>query len=296
MPGITYRPINRRNFLTTSVITGFAAVVSPLDLVARKSPDFHHLALISDTHIPADENESYRGFFPSKNLQKIVGEVVSAKPEASIINGDLARLTGEKSDYKKLSNILKPISNEHPVLMTLGNHDDRDNFHEEFKPKDSIQQELENKHTLIYELPLIRIILLDSLMYVNKVPGFLGQKQREWLGNHLKESSDKPTFIFVHHTLTESDGSLLDYHRFFKIVLPHKKVKAVFHGHDHVYAFEKMDDLHVIGLPAVGYNFSDDQPVGWLDAKFSKKVGEFTLKAIHGNLGENGKTVQIDWR
>ena len=63
-----------------------------------------------------------------------------------------------------------------------------------------------------------------------------------------------------------------------------------------MYAFEKMEDLHVIGLPAVGYNFSDDQPVGWLDAKFSKKVGEFTLRVIHGNLGENGKTVQIAWR
>jgi len=29
---------------------------------------------------------------------------------------------------------------------------------------------------------------------------------------------------------------------------------------------------------------------------FQKKVGEFTLRAIDGNLGENGKTVQIAWR
>ena len=91
-------PVNRRNFLTTTAkFAGFAALVSPLDLVARKGPDFHHLALISDTHIPADENESYRNFFPTKNFQKIVGEVLSTKPEASIINGDLARLTGEKN-------------------------------------------------------------------------------------------------------------------------------------------------------------------------------------------------------
>ncbi len=45
-----------------------------LDLIARNEPDFHHLALISDTHIPADENESYRDFFPTKNFQKKVGE------------------------------------------------------------------------------------------------------------------------------------------------------------------------------------------------------------------------------
>ena len=143
----------------------------------------------------------------------------------------------KKTDYKKLSDILKPISNEHPVLMTLGNHDDRNNFHEAFEPDEDSQPELKNKHTLVYELPLIRIILLDSLMYVNKVPGFLGQEQRKWLSNHLNNSSNKPTFIFVHHTLTESDGSLLDYHRFFKIVLPYKKVKAVFHGHDQCVCF-----------------------------------------------------------
>ncbi|MBX2842081.1 MAG: metallophosphoesterase [Flammeovirgaceae bacterium] len=295
MPGIIYKSLNRRKFLTsTAKFAGVAATVSPFNLMGQNKQDYHHLALLSDTHIPADESESYRDFFPVKNFEKVVGEVLNEKPELSLINGDLARLTGEKADYKKFSALVQPITDAHPVLMTLGNHDHRENFHEAFKPEN--QEDLKDKHVLIYELPLIRIIILDSLMYVNKTPGFLGEKQREWLENHLKESSAKPTFIFVHHTLNEYDSALLDFDRFFKIVLPHNKVKAVFHGHAHLYHYDKVEDLHVIGQPGIGYNFSDDQPVGWLDAKISEKYGEFTLKAIAGNLEDNGKAVKLDWR
>ena len=295
MPGISYKNLKRRDFLTTSAKYAGVAMLSSFDLLAQKRADFNHLALISDTHIPADDNESYRDFFPTKNFRKVVEQVAAAKPEASIINGDLARLTGEKADYKKLSDTMGPLVNEHPVLMTLGNHDHRENFFEAFNPTGDVQ-DVSDKHTMIYEFSLVKLILLDSLMYVNKVPGFLGQKQREWLGDHLTEATEKPTFIFVHHTLDEKDGSLLDFDRLFKIILPHKKVKAIFYGHAHRYSYEKLEDLHVVGLPAVGYNFNDEQPVGWLDARFFVDRGELTLKAIAGNLGDNGKTVKLDWR
>ncbi|WP_020526379.1 metallophosphoesterase family protein [Flexithrix dorotheae] len=295
MPGVVYNSSSRRKFLISSAkFAGIAALASPINLLGQQKADYHHLALLSDTHIPADETESYRDFFPVKNFGKVVGEVLAQKPELSIINGDLARLTGEKADYEKFSKLLKPVSDVHPVLMTLGNHDHRENFHEAFAQEH--QGDLKDKHALAFELDLISVIILDSLMFVNKTPGFLGEKQREWLEDHLKTSADKPTFIFVHHTLNESDGALLDYDRLFKIILPYKKVKAIFHGHAHQYQYDKMEDIHVIGQPGIGYNFSDDQPVGWLDAKISKTSGEFTLRAIAGNLEENGKTVKLDWR
>jgi len=295
MPGLSFKDLNRRDFLTTTVKYAGVAMLSSFDLIAQKRADFNRLALISDTHIPADDNESYREFFPTRNFRKVVKQVAAAKPEASIINGDLARLTGEKTDYVKLFDTMSPLVNQHPVLMTLGNHDHRENFFEAFKPSGGVQ-ELTDKHTMVYQLSLVKLILLDSLMYVNKTPGFLGQKQREWLRDHLSENSGKPTFIFVHHTLDEKDSSLLDFDRLFKIILPHKNVKAIFYGHAHRYSYQKLEDLHVIGLPAVGYNFNDDQPVGWLDARFFEDRGEFTLNAIDGNLEENGKTVDLVWR
>jgi 3',5'-cyclic-AMP phosphodiesterase len=76
----------------------------------------------------------------------------------------------------------------------------------------------------------------------------------------------------------------------------HRKVKATLCGHAHRYAYEMWDGVHLINLPAVGYNFNDDQPVGWVDAKLSAVGGSFTLHAIGGNLQKDGKTVEVAWR
>ena len=77
----------------------------------------------------------------------------------------------------------------------------------------------------------------------------------------------------MHHTLGEGDGDLLDTDRFFQILKPHRQVKAIFYGHSHVYEYGFREGKHLINLPAVGYNFSDAQPVGWLDARFHRRGG-----------------------
>jgi hypothetical protein len=102
--------------------------------------------------------------------------------------------------------------------------------------------------------------------------------------------------IFVHHTLDDQDGSLLDSDRLFSIVKPHRKVKAILYGHSHVYRFDTVDGIHLINLPAIGYNFGDTEPVGWVAAHLTAQGGEFKLSAIGGNLERNGKTTSLRWR
>src|SRR2546422_5539601 len=48
--------------------------------------------------------------------------------------------------------------------------------------------------------------------------------------------SGRPTLLFVHHTLGDGDGELLDVQRLFELVRPQRKVKAIFYGHSHKYA------------------------------------------------------------
>ena len=44
------------------------------------------------------------------------------------------------------------------------------------------------------------------------------------------------------------------------------------------------------------YNFADNQPVGWVDARFDPTGADLTLRAFGGNLAGNGKLTRVDWR
>ena len=140
------------------------------------------------------------------------------------------------------------------------------------------------------------MILLDSLLYVNKVVGLLGKLQRSWLEMFLDSTAPMPTLLFVHHTLGDDDSDLQDVERMFDIIRPHSSVKAVLYGHSHRYQYGQRDGIQLINLPAVGYNFTDDQPVGWLEASLSAEGGAFTLHAIGGNRENDGQTVNLTWR
>ena len=105
----------------------------------------------------------------------------------------------------------------------------------------------------------------------------------------------RPTVLFVHHTLGDADGELLDVDRLFGIVAPHANVKAIFYGHSHRYQIDRQDRLHLVNLPACGYNFGDDQPVGWVDARFHAAGCELTLRAIGGNTQDDGQTTTLAW-
>lgn len=254
-----------------------------------------HVALLSDTHIPADKSNEYRGFRPWENLNRIMPDVVGAKPQAALINGDAARLTGEVEDYRELKQILGPLASECPIFIGMGNHDHRENFHQVMQPNTENSAEVANKHVAVIEHPAVRIVQLDSLLYVDKVAGLLGKAQRTWLENFLNEADDRPIVFFVHHTLGDRDGDLLDADRMFQILRPHSQVKAVFYGHSHVYEYGFREGKHLINLPAVGYNFNDAQPVGWVDAMFKRTGVDLTLNAIGGNLKNHGKTTSLKW-
>ncbi len=64
------------------------------------------LALLSDTHIPADVAERYRGFSPVENLAKVVPQVAAAPVDGALLGGDLARLKGLPEDYARLREML----------------------------------------------------------------------------------------------------------------------------------------------------------------------------------------------
>ncbi|MCA9215182.1 MAG: metallophosphoesterase [Planctomycetales bacterium] len=301
MPGFFHEAIDRKQFLSRATSLGAAMLFNSTARADSDTPaanqERFRVALLSDTHIPVTAGDGHRGFLPQENLAKVVPQVVESQPKLAIVNGDAARLDGQVGDYEKLRELLTPLAQVAPIHIGLGNHDDRGNFFNVF-PADAeskTSQPVTGKHVSLVDTPVVRIVVLDSLLYVNKVAGLLGKNQRDWLAEFLPTATDKPIACFVHHTLDDGDGSLLDVDRLFSIVRPHKQVKAIFYGHSHRYEVSERDGVKLINLPAVGYNFTDDQPVGWVDAEFHQSGVAMTLKTVGGNQNNNGKTTDVIW-
>jgi 3',5'-cyclic AMP phosphodiesterase CpdA len=155
--------------------------------------------------------------------------------------------------------------------------------------------QIPDRHVMVIEHAVVRIVILDSLLNVNKVEGLLGQRQRAWLAGYLPRAADRPVVLMVHHTLGDGDGDLLDADRLFALIRPHRQVKAVFYGHSHVWSLAQRQGVRLVNLPAVGYNFRDQDPVGWVTAKFQRDGVLLTLHAFAGQRSEDGRTTRIRW-
>ncbi len=297
MPILLHNPSSRRSFLKTTALGGVALVVAGCRGLApaAATKGEWHLALLSDTHVPGDRVNGYRGFNPWQNLQNVVPRVLESAPEAAILCGDAARLEGKEADYREVAALLEPLAAAVPVCLGLGNHDDRGNFLKVFTQRPGTHPAVDGKCITAIEHPVARLIVLDSLLYTNKVAGLLGKTQRGWLARYLPTLGDRPTVLFVHHTLGNGDGDLLDAGQLFALTKTCRHVKAIFYGHSHVWELGERDRLKLVNLPAVGYNFRDQDPVGWVDARFRTDGVALTLHAIAGNRAEDGKTWFVAW-
>jgi Icc protein len=288
--------MTRRGFLRAGLAAGGAFVLGPRRLGAQEGREQVRWAFLSDTHIAADPENNYRGFYPYRNLQKVVEWIRSDLPEGLVVTGDLARLTGQAGDYENFKRLMTPVIGERPVCLALGNHDDRDNFLRAFEKPAGDRQPVRGKHVVTFNAGPVRFILLDSLFYVEKTPGLLGKAQRDWLAGYLRTCDDRPTLLFFHHTLGDEDGELLDVLRLFEIVRPVRKVKAIVYGHSHEYDYGLLDGIHLINLPATAYTFGSVEPVGWVEAQLTGTGGRFTLHVVGGNDDFDGFTKSLAWR
>jgi len=296
MPHVVDNRMNRRQLLKAGL--AFAGVSVLGSCRSRPEPVTQDApwAFLSDLHIPADAENNYRGFYPYRNLEKVLPQVASSRPKGLVITGDLARLTGQVGDYENLKELLTPVAEERPIYLAMGNHDDRANFRRVFDKPASDGQPMKDKHVMAVDAGCVRFLILDSLMQTDNTAGLLGKAQRTWLEGYLRSADDTPTILFVHHSFGDGDGDLLDAPRLFDLVKPVKKVKAIIYGHSHEYGFSKLEGIHLINLPATAYAFGNAQPVGWVQARLTAKAGDFTLHAIAANTQIDGQTTTLRWQ
>jgi 3',5'-cyclic AMP phosphodiesterase CpdA len=288
--------LDRRQFLKSAMaFAGGVATFGPAQVFGADRNELSHWAFLSDTHISANPDNRYRGFYPYQNLQEVTGQLNAELPDGIVITGDLARLKGHRGDYHNLRKLLTPLAEQRPIHLSTGNHDDRGNFLNAFQKCAGHDWIVDGKRILTVKTGSAMLIILDSLLFVDLPWGRLGRGQRRWLETYLHATDDIPTIIFVHHPI-KGRGALLDGERLLDIIRPMAKVKAVVHGHSHEFALRQTDGIHVISLPASGYNTRNSEPVGWVDAHLTDKYGVFRLHAVDGNTRLNGHTQQLRWR
>jgi len=285
--------VNRRQFLQGGLAWAAGiATLGPARVLGDDRDECTRWAFLSDTHVAGDPDNRYRGFYPYRNLQEVAGQIAYNLPDGVIVTGDLARMRGQVEAYENLKSLLAPVSQERPIYLGLGNHDDRTDFSMAFADSTGSGMVVGNKQVSAVVAGPMRLIVLDSLL-VDRAAGLLGQSQRAWLKTFLDACDDRPTILFFHH---RPRIDLLDTRRLFDIIQPSTKVKAVVYGHSHKFRFSEYKGVHLINLPATGYNMSGSQPVGWVEAKLTEKGGEFTLHALGGNRKLDGCSERLSWR
>jgi Icc protein len=291
------RQVNRRQFLSLGLaLAGGVVAMEPRSGRAetvKDRKDMVRWAWLSDTHIAADPGNRFRGFYPHRNFRAALSHITSNLPDGMVITGDIARSRGDSDAYDHVRSMLAPIAEKRPIYLGVGNHDNRRNFLEAFESADENGEAVKDKHVVTAMAGPVRMIVLDSLLFTNVFGGMIGREQRTWLETYLHVCDDTPTIIFLHHT---PRADLLDNRRLFEILAPCTKVKAVVYGHSHKYEILESDGLKLINLPAVGYNFTNAQPVGWVEARLTRAGGEFVLHAVGGNPRKDGRTTMVRWR
>ena len=296
---LTLQPINRRDFCRNVFGGTLAAVLwGNLSHTFANEAGRDHWVFLSDTHLPSDSAKGEHSYNPVKNFSEVREAVLKLahKPQGIVITGDVAYLQGKPEDYRQVAAQFTPYTqNGIPVHIAFGNHDNIDNFYAVFTDLKKEASPVVNKYVTVLETPNVNLFLLDSL-YVTGASGFMGWEQLSWLRKELNVRKDKPALLFAHHNLDNSAGALMDREEFWSVVKSAPQVKAYIYGHTHVYRQAVRDNVHLINLPALGWEFqSGQQPLGWSDVEISDKGIQLTLHTVSPDHPNNGDVRTFEW-
>ncbi len=300
--------VSRRRFIGGAAIFSLSPTISSLRGADSESQTW---ALLSDTHIAADPKLEARSINMADQLRRVVAEVSKEKESLAgvIVDGDCAFNDGQTGDYAQFTELLTPLSEAGlPIHFTLGNHDDRGNFFGSLSiPKGN--SPVQSKHCSVIETPLADWILLDTLRYVNKVEGEIGEEQLRWLSTRLTENPEKPAIIVGHHypQMIRTDvipseekikiAGLIDSAPFLELLADHDAAKAYIYGHSHNWQVtQEENQIHQINLPPTSYVFKKERPAGWVRATLSSTGLELELRSLDQTHSQQGEKHLLAWR
>lgn len=256
-------------------------------------------AFVSDTHIDTDRDCVEHDGKMSEHFELVLADVLATKePLAGIlVNGDMAHLKGRAEDYVALVKLLEPIRRANLDLSFVpGNHDDRTALLTALRGTSVLQSPVPDHCVSIRDSGPLRFILLDSLIRTDYTPGELGKAQLEWLAGELDKAPDRPTILFMHHCIRGDGKGLIDEKALTDVIVPRRQVKALIMGHSHEYRSSELEGIQLVELPASGYAFTKEQPVGWIRARLDGRGAELELRALDVKGQLHSQKRLLRWR
>jgi len=295
--------LSRREFLKRAALAGAAVALAPRAYAGLfgKSRDKHTFALFSDPHIAADATLKNSGVNMADNLAACVRELAAwpVKPATVIVNGDLAFKSGLPADYATFGRLIEPVRVLAPIHLSLGNHDERENFWQAFPHDTTKLKSVPQKQAATFSSDRANWFLLDSLYKTNSTPGELGAAQLDWLDGALKAGTDKPAIIVAHHNLQTPGlaAGITDSAALEELFARHRQVKAFIFGHTHNWHVEThASGVQLINLPPTGYVFTRGRPSGWVRATLARDGAEFELRSLDSQHPEHAQVKKLSWR
>lgn len=216
---------------------------------SRPGPGGILIAQITDCHLPADPQQTYRGINPHKNLKILLEKVKALKPDLLLATGDLSE-DGSRASYRALQKYFRPLGI--PVLALPGNHDDANLLAEMFpgSPLDTIS---------VTEHGSWQIIRLNSCL-PGRPEGRLSEKTLADLEGFLEGHKNAQSLVALHHQPIAIGSpwidkySLLDAQLLLKLLDHHAGVKAVVWGHIHQVFETSRNGMLMLGGPSSAIN------------------------------------------
>lgn len=294
-------PTNRRRFLQTAALISAASGTSAQTLAA--SPEADEVVILNDTHIGEKQGADH---IHPQHLQQAVKAILALprKPAAIIVNGDLAMSLGTPGDYAAFQKLIAPLREAgHMVHLTLGNHDERDEFFRAFPDEKSATNFKERRHNSLIDLPRVRLILLDTLKVAPAAPGLLGPEQIAWMLAQVDASPDKPVVIVAHHNPQAAGdpmhypGGVEDTADFWPQLIERTQFKAWIHGHIHDWNLAMDHRAHVINTLACNMVANKALSTnGWTLARFSPTGIELNIHTHLTGHAWSGEKKWLFWR
>ncbi len=246
-------------------------------------------ALLSDTHISGHSNLISHGHNPRTNLQLAVEEILQEHPNFVLINGDCAFRVGTELAYRKLEELLAPLSHAGiPIHRLMGNHDN----------PALIGKGVPAVRTI--ELPEVNLILLNTQMAMNIVPGKVGVQQLNEVERILQSLGEKPVLLFGHHNPEQPERrdyehgvGIVDSDRFLEFLSRHPRIRTFIYGHTHSWHASQDNGTWLINLPACAFSFNPSRPGGWTLGSLEGEHLKLTLRPLDSSHPQAGETVTI---
>ncbi len=245
-------------------------------------------AWLADTHIAEDSSAERNQHRPARELGRIVGRILAARPVGTLVNGDISWSCGERADYDRFLSVIRPLRSDGVVVLGLGNHDHRGNILSALSLR--LAAEPERVAAVVNQSPA-RFVMLDSLVDSSETGGEIGFRQLAWLDALLSAGPALRTLLFVHHPGESSSVGARDFRDLERIAADHRCVQAIITGHEHEFALSRGAGWHRIGLPSAGFPFHPGTPCGWVQARLGKDRFALRFHAEHHSHDH-----LLDWR